>query len=140
MNYRTDNTHKNHDLFQNDANKYKFNEITIIYKIQKNEDSVKLFGEDFIKNNINNCYWLIDCLKIKICEKYTLNLEQRNKDILEIKLIETNKIINMNNMFYWCTSLKSLPDISKRESNTNLFKFGMLYNCDRKIIPEKFKE
>ena len=86
--------------------------MTITYKIPY-DNSIRLFGKDFVKNNINNCYLLIYGKENKLCEKLILNQEQKNKDILEIKLIETNKITNMSYMFYWCSSLNSLPDISK---------------------------
>ena len=33
--------------------------IIKIYNINKNYNEIKLFGNDFIKNNINNCYLLI---------------------------------------------------------------------------------
>ena len=46
----------------------------------------------------------------------------------------------MSDMFDGCTSLKSLPDISKWDLNKKLDKKDMFYNCDEKIIPEKFKE
>ena len=34
------------------------NEISIIYKIKKNEDRIKLFGAEFIKNNKNKCKFI----------------------------------------------------------------------------------
>ena len=62
--------------------------MTFIFEIKKNKDSIKLFGDDFVKNNINNCYLLIEGQENKLCEYLKLNLEKINKDILEIKLIE----------------------------------------------------
>jgi len=62
--------------FINEKNKYKYiinlinlyekirNEITLIYKINNGDKKVKLFGQDFIKNNKNNCYLLINNKKI----------------------------------------------------------------------------
>ena len=43
-------------------------------------------------------------------------------------------------MFLGCSSLISLPDISKWELNENLKKEYMFDYCDEKIIPEKFRE
>ena len=43
-------------------------------------------------------------------------------------------------MFYHCSSLKSLPDISKWKLNKQLYKIYMFKGCDESIIPEKFKE
>ena len=92
---------------KNYSNKEKLNQITIIYEIKSYEDSMGLFGDDFVKNNINNCYLLIDGRQIKLCKDLTLGKNQKNKNILEIKLIETNKITNMSHMFSLCSSLNS---------------------------------
>ena len=139
--------------------------MTIIYNIQSYDNSIRLFGNNFVKNNINNCYLLIDGQKIKLCEKLILKKEQKNKNILEIKLIETNKITNMSYMFYDCSKLNNLPDISKWNtknvtdmkymfrgcsslnnlpdiSKWNTKKLAdmkfMFYGCNNIIIPKKF--
>ena len=64
-----------------------------------------------MKNNKNNCYLLINGKKIDLYNEIFINEEQ--KENLEIKLIETKIITNMSYMFYKCSSLQSLPDISK---------------------------
>ena len=52
-------------LIQDNSNKGKLNQITIVYRIKSNDNSVKLFGSSFVKNNIDNCYLLIKYLFIK---------------------------------------------------------------------------
>jgi len=52
-------------LIQDNSNKGKLNQITIVYRIKSNDNSVKLFGSNFVKNNIDNCYLLIKYLFIK---------------------------------------------------------------------------
>ena len=89
------------------------NTTTIIYEIYSWLNSIRLFGEEFVKNNINNCYLLIANKEMKLCEYLDLDKEQKEKNELIIKLIEKNKIINMRYMFYNCKSLKKLVDISK---------------------------
>ena len=42
-------------------------------------------------------------------------------------------------MFDFCSSLVSLPDISKWKLNKELYKEDMLLGCNERIIPEKFK-
>ena len=142
INVKEINNKNDFSLIQDNPLEDKLNQMTITYEIQYDNsiNSIRLFGEDFVKNNINNCYLLIYGKENKLCEKLILNQEQKNKDILEIKLIETNKITNMSYMFSECNSLNSLPDISKWKLNKNLEKEDMFYNCDEKIIPEKFKE
>ena len=41
--------------------------MTIIYNIDKNKNHIYIFGEDFVKNNKNNCYLIINGKKIKLC-------------------------------------------------------------------------
>ena len=122
-------------LFQDNSLENKLNQMTIICIIEINDNPIyplkviKLFGNDFVKNNINNCYLLINSQKKQLCEELILNKEQKKNNILEIKLIETNKITNMSHMFSQCSSFSGiskwdtkninnmnsmfLPDISK---------------------------
>jgi len=87
-------------------------ELTLIYKINKNEDKIKIFGKEFVNNNKNNCKILYEGLEYKLQEYFPINRLQ-NKDTLKIKLIGINSITNMNNIFYECSSLLSKPDIIK---------------------------
>ena len=100
-------------FIQNNSNKSKLNQITIKYKIYFSDKYINLFGEFFVKNNIDNCYLLIDGQQRKLCEKLELSQKQKEKWILEIKLIETKKITDISSMFSQCKSLDSLPDISQ---------------------------
>ena len=54
---------------------------------------------------------LINGKKIDLCNE--INIKKEQKENLEIKLIETKIITNMSYMFYNCSSLLSLPDISE---------------------------
>ena len=114
--------------------------MTIIYEITPWIGSIRLFGEMFVKNNINNCYLLIDDEEIELCDYLELNEEQKKKNYLKIKLIEKNKITNMSNMFNGCYSLKELPDISKWDFKnvTNMSHMFSWCNSLKKIpdIPE----
>ena len=138
--------------------------MTIIYKIDKNKKKLKIFDGVFVENNKNNCYLLINGKKIDLCNEININEEQ--KENLEIKLIETKIITNMSYMFYECSSLQSLPDISKWDTknvtnmnsmfkycaslqslpdisnwdiNKNLKRDSMFYGVDKKLIPKKFQ-
>ena len=114
--------------------------MTIIYEITPWIGSIRLFGEKFVINNINNCYLLIDDEEIELCDYLELNEEQKKKNYLKIKLIEKNKITNMSNMFNGCYSLKELPDISKWDFKnvTNMSHMFSWCNSLKKIpdIPE----
>ena len=128
INVKEINNKNDFSLIQDNTLEDKLNQMTITYKIPY-DNSIRLFGEDFVKNNINNCYLLIYGKENKLCEKLIINQEQKNKDILEIKLIETNKITNMSYMFDWCTSLNSLPDISKWDTKNVTNMSGIFEGC-----------
>ena len=89
-------------------------EINIIYDINK-EDNINIFGSEFVKNNINKCKMIIDNNEYKITEKY--NIKSNNNSKLKIKLEGIDNITNMSYMFSKCSSLLSLPDISKWNTN-----------------------
>ena len=106
-------------------NKMNINEITLIYDNSKKEKIIKIFGEDFVGNNKNNCKIIYKG------EEYSLGTKFKLKNIIEDKLkIKLKGIMNISNMcwmFNDCPSLLSLPDISKWDTSnvTNMnFLFG----------------
>ena len=48
------------------------NELTIIYCANKNNQKIRLFGDNFIKNNKNNCIIYINNKKKDLCDFYYL--------------------------------------------------------------------
>ena len=92
-------------------------EISIIYKIEKYSQRIKIFGYDFINNNKNKCKIKIKGKIIELKEYYDIendsDKDEIQQSILEIKFYGINKIIDMSYMFYRCNLLFSLPDISK---------------------------
>ena len=114
---------------------YNKNQIEIIYNIDKSEDNIKIFGEDFVKNNINNCQIVIEGKEYKLSESF--NIKDYNKDKLTILLKGINNITDMSHMFRRCNSLTSLPDISKWNiSNVNNMS-GMFFGCNSlKSLPD----
>ena len=94
------------------------NEINIIYDIKecdKKEGKIKIFGKNFVKNNKNKCKIIINDKENELIEEY--NIKDNSKDKLEIKLIDIDNITDMSCMFYECSSLLNLPDISKWNTN-----------------------
>ena len=93
-------------------------EIKLIYDINKkdkylgeDEQNINIFGAKFVKNNKNKCKMIIYNKENEISEKY--NITNYNDNIVEIKLKGIDKVTNMSDMFYGCSSLSSLTDISK---------------------------
>ena len=93
------------------------NEISIIYKVNKTEKSIKIFNSEFVSNNIKKCKILYNGKQYELQEEFNLKNIHNNKDILEIKLKGINNITNMFAMFYGCSSLLCLPDISKWDTS-----------------------
>ena len=62
------------------------------------------------------------------------------KSLPDISKWNTKNVINMREMFSFCNSLNSFPDISKWELNEELDYSSIFLGCKGKIIPEKFKE
>ena len=122
-------------------------EITIIYKILKDEDKykenekeceykneIRLFGDNFIKKNKSKCI-----IKYK-GKKYALDedLEIDNKeDKLEIKLCGINNINDLSDIFFNCDSFIYLLDISKWNTSNVTNMSYMFYGCSSlKSLPD----
>ena len=56
----------------------------------------------------------------------------------DISKWETKNVTNMYCIFYGCSSLSSLPDIDKLELNKSLNTYNLFGGVDKKIIPKKF--
>ena len=48
------------------------NKISIIYNIKKNEEEIRIFGEEFVKNNNENCTVMIDNKEYNITENFKI--------------------------------------------------------------------
>jgi len=68
-----------------------------------------------VKKNKKNCKLIIDNKEYEITEEYNIKQYKNNK--LKIKLEGINNITDMSFMFEGCSSLISLPDISKWNTN-----------------------
>ena len=88
------------------------NEINIKYLI---DDKIKLFGEEFVNNNKENCILSFNNKDYELSEyiKYDEYKINENKGIFEVVLKEKKKITNMSDMFNGCESLKCISNIDK---------------------------
>ena len=109
-------------------------EINIIYDIKKinkyieeDKDNINIFGSAFVENNKNICKLIINNLEYDISEKF--NVKNYKNNLLEIKLKGINKVTDMRYMFDKCSSLSSLPDISKWNTNNAKNMSDMFYKC-----------
>ena len=122
------------DIYNKMSNKY-LSEINIIYDINKKdkyieekEDKINIFGSEFVKNNINKCKMIIDNKEYDLKEELIISNYKNN--IVDIKLKGIKNITNMSYMFYNCTSLLSLPDISEWDTENVTNMSYMFYDCE----------
>ena len=110
----------------------KFNEITMIYKINKEEEEIKILCEDFVEENKGKCKLIINKKEYDLCEKIKYDKYGINKedDLLTVILVENKneKITTMNLMFNNCKSLISLNFSTFNAQNVTSM-LGMFSEC-----------
>ena len=88
----------------------KSNEMIIKYDYGDYE-YIRLFSKKFVENNKNNCKLIINGKdEMELCEYINKNDYSSPNKKIEVKLIETNTIIDMSYMFFECRRLKAISD------------------------------
>ena len=111
------------------------NYITIIYK-KNNDDPIKIFGNDFVKNNKELCKIKYNGIKYRLEESFKV---KSDKNEIEIQLRGINNISNASCMFRNCNSLLSIPDILKWNTINVKNMSQMFENCNSIILPDLSK-
>ena len=120
-----------------DINYFLCNNMTITYKIDKQINRIQLFDYSFVKNNKDKCYLIIEGKEHELYAAWILNEKQKEKEILEIILIEKLPITNMSCIFKNCYNLISLKDIDKWDTiNITDMSFMFLYCKLLKSLPD----
>ena len=89
------------------------NELTLIYKVNKNDKKIKIFGDEFVRNNKTKCKINIEGEESELkSEIYINKYFQKNKSEIMVELKNFDNIINMKDAFK-DTPLISIPEISK---------------------------
>ena len=110
----------------------KLNEMIIKNKIIYKDKTIKIFSKEFVKNNKDNCFIIIndgdedDEQELK-CEIY-IDKNSRKQNLLTIKLREINPIIDFKYIFAFCTSLYSF-DLSKFDTKKFINMYSMFFGC-----------
>ena len=76
--------------------------MTIHHKIKENE-IIRLFGSNFVKNNIDNFKIIIAGNEIELKDEIMINNINIINNILEIKLKGIRNVNDMSYMFYDCS-------------------------------------
>ena len=128
---------ENKENFEIDYYCLENNETNIIYE----ENGQKIYDDQDIYRSID-----FNDDEVGIDEDSNTLYENCKNDISEIEInsIENNKLFiskynwkNLKFMFYNCSSLKSLPDISKWKTINVIDMSGMFYNCSLlKSLPD----
>ena len=112
--------------FKNTNKIIKMNEMNIQYSINENDEGIKIFGEEFVKNNKDNCILTFNNKDYELCDYIKYNEYKINKNdvIFEVVLKEKKKITNMSQMFRGCESLICISNIDKWDTQqvTNMSK------------------
>ena len=104
-------------LYNNKCFKNKLSRM--IYKINNNENKIRIFGKTFVENNKNRCRIIYNNIVFSLQEYLYFSEKFKKGDNLEIILLEFESIYNRKCMFYECNSLKFsyifplLSDVSK---------------------------
>ena len=92
-------------------------EWDIIYK--SNEDKLRIFGADFVKNNKNTSRIIYKEKEYEL--KEYLIIENNDSDKISVKLKDIYKIKNFYNMFFCCYNLLSISDNIKGNKSPDNF-------------------
>ena len=102
-------------------------EINIIYNINdkdKKEGKIRIFGDEFVKNNKNICKIEYEDNEYELSEEFDIKNINNNK--LEIKLKGINNINNMSNIFNKCNCLSNISNISNWNTINVTYEFYIL--------------
>ena len=103
---------------------------TIEYKTNKKVDKIKIFGEEFVKNNENNLKIIFDKEEHPLTSFFDLSNNKNNNKFIEIQFKIINDIYNLSYMFSGCKELLSasfITTLKVDEKNTDIS--FMFSNC-----------
>ena len=109
----------------------------IRYKVGKKR-RVRIFGDEFVKNNKDNCKIIFDNNEQELSAFFDLKNIEIKEQILEIQLKEINNLKNLSHMFNECSSLFELPSTLSDLKTENETSFSYMFNnCNQLVsIPD----
>ena len=120
-------------LIKNPINEFlkkKYSELSLKYKMDFSSSKIQLFGEDFVRNNKENCKIIFENNEEKLnAFRGIENMQKQNSDILEIKLRIEKKLENMSYMFKGCQYLYSIDDMWNFNTNSVTNMSNMFAYC-----------
>ena len=106
-------------------------EITLYYKIENNK-RIRLFGNNFVRNNKDKCKLKINEIEKELNIYYVIENEEetKNQNTLIIKLVINKTLTSLQCMFENCNSLLPTSDISKLDASKVTDMSWMFYKCN----------
>ena len=101
--------------------------MNIIYKKGLNNSYIKLFGENFVKNNKDKAKIIIDGIEKELITHYICNNKEKIK--VKLKINENENITDMSEMFSGCSTLSYIERISKLKTGNVTNMSGMFRGC-----------
>jgi surface protein len=105
------------------------NEIILLYKINKGDKNLKIFGEKFASRNKGKSSITYEDETKEISEYINITKNMKNKETLKIKL-KINDIKDMSYMFYDCKTLLELSKNSTLDTSQVTDMSFLFYNCN----------
>ena len=116
------------------------NEIILLYYINSDSDSIRLFGDYFVEINKENCKMIINDIKMEISTFFILKGYYINtgKKFLKVKLIIEHNLTDISFMFGECENLYSVEGISDLNTDNVEYMRCVFYKCySLELLPEK---
>ena len=103
--------------------------LIIKYKVNLNDEKVRIFGDEFVNKNKNNCKIIFGNKELELDSFFDLKQNNVNNEILEISLRKINDITDMSYMFEGCSSLESIPNLSRWNTDDVINMSYMFSKC-----------
>ena len=102
------------------------------YKIDKKKNKIRIFGKNFVIKNKSYCKIIIDNKQKDLTEfyKYTKNIKD---ETINIKIIMNQKVTSLDCMFYECTELISISEVSEWDTSEITDMSAMFSGCEKLI-------
>ena len=104
----------------------------MVYKVFNYGEKIKIFGQNFVKNNKNKCLIIFEDKIYSLKEYFLVNIEFKNdlNKKIELKLLEIKNINDKSYMFHNCTKLEEFHIINDFKENINeeIYKFDSSYD------------
>ena len=105
------------------------NEINMVYKKNKLNRNLKIFGEDFVKENKSKCKMVVEGKEQDL--KSEISVKDMINDKIRVRLTNINKITDMSFIFHDCSSLYSVNDMSKWKTTKIKDMHKIFYGCSQ---------